>query len=500
MAAQYDDHRSDCKGPKCGEGARSCGGTLVGTEAARTLARVSSTPPKTDPPFRFAASFHKAEDSGSVTPGHFEAQYEQLFAEVLSDGPISPEDRERLDMAAATMGIDQERLRRLESALVAAYQARESFANVDSNGPDSLAEREPARPRQESIPELTDDDDAETPPARPVVLKSGFPLPFAPERLPGDELRARIAEGTLDDQFRAVSVLVLRGVATEHERALHEAHRPRSPLRPTRPLGAHDWNAHLLHPDEDRLAGEIFGVIASAALLGRITALRRDRALPRLDPAQKQDPTTSTVSATRAVAWAAATMGLKAPAIFLAPDLDAGMDCIAALPPALRIGARMLRGQSAIQLAFHSARVLAWFRSDHFVCTLVPDVVHLEDLFLAALRIGAPHLPMPHAVRARVDVIRDAILPVLEPAAVTTLSYHVSAFIDRGGRTSLRAWARAAELTACRAGLLLSGDLLSACALVGREPNGEERVSDLATFWASDACGALRRQLGVALG
>src|SRR5262249_47424062 len=160
---------------------------------------------------------------------------------------------------------------------------------------------------------------------------------------------------------------------------------------------------------------------------------------------------------------AAATMGMKAPAIYLSPEADVAMEIVIAVPPALRVGARMLQGKSGVVLAFHAARALTWFRSEHFVCALVPNVAFLADLFLAALRIGAPTFPMADAVRARVDVVKDAILPVLEPAQIATLRFHVSAFLDRGGRTSLRAWARACELTACRAGLLLSGDLAAAC-------------------------------------
>ena len=214
----------------------------------------------------------------------------------------------------------------------------------------------------------------------------------------------------------------------------------------------------------------------------------------------KQDPATSTVSATRAIAWAAATLGMNAPPIFLAPERDDGMVIVPALPPALRVGARMLRGQSAIQLAFHAARSLSWLRGEHFVCTLVAHLSHLEDLFLAALRIGAPELPMPPDVRKRIDVIKAAILPVLEMEHIATLRYHVSSFVERGGRTSLRGWARGTELTACRAGLTLSGDLVGCAALVAGEPGGPDRIRDLEEFWIGDACASLRAHLGVSLG
>jgi hypothetical protein len=463
----------------------------------------SAEQPPSEGPFRVAPSFHAADDTGSFAPGDFEALYEELFAEALDAGPISDEERERLDLAAGALGIDAERLERLEQALLAAYEARAAITSVDTPAPDSLAERERVPPRQPSIPELDEVAPAEPPPSQPHVkpsfLKSGIPLPFAPESDPNDELHDRFASADPDEQFRVASVLVNREAANAVEEELFEAHRPRSPLRPQQPLTARAWSELLLHPDEDRLPGEIFGVIASAALLGRVSAMRRDRSLPRLDPEAKQDPSTSTVSATRAIAWAAATMGMKAPPIYLLPESDVGMEIVTALPPALRVGARMLRGKTAVELAFHAGRALTWFRSEHFVCTLVPNVAYLEDLFLAALRIGAPTLAMPSEVRARVDVVKNAMLPVLEPAQIATLRFHVSAFVDRGGRASLRAWARACELTACRAGLLLSGDLAGACAAVEVDAGAPERAKDLETFWLSEECAKLRVMLGVAI-
>lgn len=452
-----------------------------------------SQPPPPDPPFRVAPSFHQAGDSGSFVPGDFEAQYEQLFASALSAGPISGPERARLDLAASALRLDADRLARLEAALVAAYDARAAITSADVTGPpEAFIESSRRRPHQPSIPELGGDALSRPPPAP----ATSSPAREAERDAP---LHARFAAAALDERFRVAAVLVRRGAARPDEIALYEAHRPRAPLRPAQPLDARAWATLLRHPDEDPIVGEIFGVIASAVLLGRLTALRRDKLLVRLDPTAKETPAASTVSATRCIVWAAATLGMTAPPIYLAPERDDGLVIVPALPPALRVGARMLRGQSAIQLAFHAGRALSWLRGDHFVCTLVAHLGQLEDLFLAALRIGAPELPMPPAVRARVDVVKAAIVPVLEPAQLASLRYHVSSFVDRGGRASLRAWAGGAELTASRAGLVLSGDLLACTAVAATEPLGAERVLDLEEFWMSGACAALRAHLGVQL-
>lgn len=460
--------------------------------------------PKTASPFRFAPSFHAVEDTGSFVPGDFEAQYEDLYAEAIDAGPIGAEDRERLDLAASALGIDKTRIEALEQALLAAYEARTSETAPELPHPESLADdttQNEARP-----PSILDELELDGPTlaaSRNFAAEETLPLPAivrSPLPDPHQELHDWFREGTRDEQFRAASLLVQRGVATRDQRDFYDARRPTTPLRPMRPLTSLAWETLLLHPDQNRLTGAIFSVIASAVLLGRVTAMRRDKSTPKLDASKKQDPKTSTVSVTRALSWAAATMGLQAPALYLHPQIDVGFEFVIAVPPALRVGARMLSGQTAIQLAFHCARQLSWFRSEHFVCTLVPSLANLDELFVAALIIGAPNLDLRSDLRARIELISRAIVPVLEPAQIASLRFHVSEFLDNGGRTSLRDWARSAELTACRAGLLLSGDLAVASDVVAREPNGEERVADLEKFWMSNEYTDLRRQLGVEVG
>ncbi len=454
-------------------------------------------------PFRFAPSFHAIEDTGSFVPGDFEAQYEELYAEVLDAGPMTLEDRQRLDLAASALGIDRRRLDALEQAFLAAYEARQSKTETQLPHPESLADD--VEQSESRLPSLVDElefDDptltigAVPPETNPSPAHAARP---PPPHDPHGELHAWFRDGTPDEQFRAAALVVQRGVATRNERDFYEAHRPTTPLRPMRPLTAEAWETLLLHPHQDRLAGNIFSVIASAVLLGRVTAMRRDKSLPKLDASKKQNPATSTVSVTRALSWSAATMGLQAPPLYLHPQDDVGFEFVTAVPPALRVGARMLSGQSAIQLAFHCARQLSWFRSEHFVCTLVPSLSNLDDLFVAALTIGSPKLDLRADVRARIQLISRAIVPVLEPSQLDTLRFHVSRFLESGGRTSLRNGARSAELTSCRAGLLLAGDLAVASEILVRESNGAERVHELETFWVSNEHTELRRQLGVAI-
>jgi golgin subfamily B member 1 len=127
----------------------------------------------------------------------------------------------------------------------------------------------------------------------------------------------------------------------------------------------------------------------------------------------------------------------------------------------------------------------------------VPD---LEDLFLAALTIGNPGLPIAEDVKRRVTPIAHAIQPMLEAQHVDALRGCFLRFVEEGGRTNLQRWSLATEKTACRAGFVLCNDIGSALGLLSAEegPDGE-LGKDLMTFAASERYFKLRRQLGIAI-
>jgi len=130
------------------------------------------------------------------------------------------------------------------------------------------------------------------------------------------------------------------------------------------------WLDHLYHPEQDVLTGQIFSVIAPAVLLGRVTALRRDGKLHQPDPTLRQDAQKATVTAVRAIPWAAAILGLAVAPVFVEKERDVGYEHIPGVPPVTVVGKRVLSGLSQLEHAFLVGRHLCFYRQEHYIKTL----------------------------------------------------------------------------------------------------------------------------------
>jgi hypothetical protein len=496
-------------------------------------------------PFEVAASFEAGEAQRGVRLGRLEVQYEELFSQVIEDGVITAEERAELERAADALGLDRARLMQLEQALTAAYEARrrvrvrEIAVATDAHAPDdaalaaapaslsplegsaelraqALARR--VRALEARVAELERElEEARAQAAVDVDLSgvsaSGTLPSDDPEELlrrlrldPRDAsvlsalFRAFGAAGQHDRQWCAAHVLVHLGAASQEERALYQALRPEGLVRPGASLSRESWHRLLTHPDQEPVVGELFAAVLGPVLLGRIAAMRRDGALARLDAAERKDPATSTLTSVRCFAWAGAILGVQVPPLYTDPSAAATVTMVPATAPALRLGKLALSGRSPAELAFLAGEHLSYFRDDAFMRALFHAITELEDLFLAALAIGNPALPMTAPVRARIAPIAQAIEPLLEPVQIDRLRGGFLRFVEDGGRTNLQRWANAVDATASRAGLLLANDLDAARGVLELEDAGRaaERLDDLYLFAVSERYASLRKQLGVA--
>lgn len=484
--------------------------------------------------FELREEFRHSQVFGNLGLGPLETQYEEIFAEVLEDGVITQDERARLDKAADNLGLDRGRLYRLEQAMVAAYQQRHhvkivehfeepaaSLQPIDLQAAGGaghemlLSQIEQLRARVLELEaelvrvqanvnveiDLTDIEstaaDATEDPDEAWRRVRRDPTQPAHIRVLYRVYRAR---EELDKAWCVAQALVALGAATSDEREFYERSRSTTLIAPRGALSQEAWQRYLFHPEQDPLTGQIFALVAPAALLGRVSALRRQGHLHQPPPETRQDPAKATVTAIRAIPWAAALLGLSPPPIFLEKERDTGYEHIPAVPPQTVVGKRVLSGLKHAELAFLIGRHLACYRQENYVKALFSAVPDLEDLFLAALTVGNPGLPIAADMKQRVGPIARAIEAILDPTQTDALRACFLRFVEEGGRTNLQRWSLGVEKTACRAGMLLANDLPAAHAILEREEGKRgEFAKDLIAFSTSEPYFALRRELGIAV-
>jgi len=504
--------------------------------------------------FSHGSDFQAADPSHGVALGPMELQYQELFAEALEDGVITSDERARLDRAAENLGLNKERLDSLEDAMTAAYETHHRVRVVDQ----TLTPHASITPLMDAPPlssQPTPVLASAPPPVSQARVQSDETSALKAENA---ELRSRIAlleeellkaqaavnvevdlsildveaaateepedvwrrvrqdpsdadayralkeaydaKGNKDGKFLASQALTVLGVATPEETALAEKHRPTSLIAPQASITESVWRDCLFHPEEEARTGSIFSVVAPAILVGHVTTLRRDGLLHQPPKDNRQDPSTSTVMSVRAIGWAASLLGLPTPTVFTEPEIDGGYVHAAGMPPYTVLGKRALSGRTIPELAFLVGRHLSGYRGEHFVKTLFTATEDLEDLFLAALVIANPKLPLKNAKRARLEPLARAMEPLLEAPQIDNLRGHYMAFAEEGGRTNLQRWSAAVDKTAARVGLALSQDLPAANAILGEEEGSSGPLSlDLLSYSTSARFLALRQSLGIAV-
>ncbi|HEU4580682.1 MAG TPA: hypothetical protein VFS67_20635 [Polyangiaceae bacterium] len=480
--------------------------------------------------FDVRAGFDAGQVGGGLELGPYAEQYRELFADVLGDGVITAEERERLTRVARNLGMDPHALEQLERAMIAAYEAHHRVAVVERwQTSEELSATASAAPRADAPDLLTEiarlrsrilvlEEELREARAHVNVEVDFSSLEEAAGDDPLDRLRAKIVRdptnpklfstfydaceraGDRDAACRAARVLVLLGGAgPEHRRRAKET-QTEGLIAPSRSLGMDHWLDELSHSSLSVVTSHILSLVTPAALVGRAATLQRDKKLPQVAEADRQDVAKSTVTAVRALGWAAAVLGMPAPSVFADPARDIGYTHVPAMPPWSLLGKRVLSGCMPREHAFLAGRHLTFYRAEFFARVLFPEVAELESLFLAALLLGNPALPIPEHLKGRVGPLCNALTPLLDASQIEELRRQYKAFAGGGGRTNLLAWGQAADKTAARAGLLLCDDIAIAAQLLEREegPRGP-LLADLLGFAASAEYGTLRRHLGIAI-
>ncbi|NOY93292.1 MAG: tetratricopeptide repeat protein [Deltaproteobacteria bacterium] len=268
-------------------------------------------------------------------------------------------------------------------------------------------------------------------------------------------------------------------------------------IRPQARVERNAWFADLFHPDEDRFVSKIMELVAPAVHAAKTAS---DKAL-NIHKLKVVDPATSTVTLARTFGFSMNVLSIPIqPRLFLQAQTPGGLAHVpGSNPPAVICGATLLSGYKPADLAFVTARFLTYYKSEHFVRTLLSSHSELRIILLAAMRISgvAPADP-------QVDALAQQLQQHLTPTAVDGLRQVCRKFVEAGARTDVKRWMQTVELTALRAGFLVCGDLETAARMVqALPPEGsvdlppKDKVKELVLFSVSENYFRLREALGI---
>ena len=260
----------------------------------------------------------------------------------------------------------------------------------------------------------------------------------------------------------------------------------------------------LMHPDEDRYLDTLFATVApmlaaAAAQPHKSLGLTRKEALAA-DDAHSWAKTLRYVTTTLAVA---------APEAYVRPDQKEAVafaNCIdkQTLVPVFSLGAPLVgdKRQEREQV-FELARRAAHLRPERFVRFILPQPQQLGHIIDAAMTLGeleAERTPTGELGKTVMAMRRALTPPELEQVAAMGRKLRADGM--RPEEAALK-WLQATDLTASRAGFLMTGDLETSARLIAAEPQpatalpATQRLLDLVWSSATEELFTVRKQLGL---
>ena len=246
----------------------------------------------------------------------------------------------------------------------------------------------------------------------------------------------------------------------------------------------------LLHPELDPALTEIFEVVAVAVVDIAISRLPLRERLTHPGPALKGHDWL-----VKAVARAGAILGAPQPRVFQRKSPGPALVPAATKPPSFLAHPPALGGVAGDVIAFLIGKRVFEVSPPLLARALCPSLTELKALAQSAARIAtgqaeAGDMPLKERLK-REDIAR-----------VTAAVQHA---MSATGKLDVLSWSRRADVSACRAGLLLAGDLEAARAAIALEAQSSsdltprEKMKDLVGWFLGDGCAALRKRIGVAL-
>jgi hypothetical protein len=126
-------------------------------------------------------------------------------------------------------------------------------------------------------------------------------------------------------------------------------------------------------------------------------------------------------------------------------------------------------------------------------------------MLFAGVMLAAPNTPMPQDMASQIRATAQELVKYMQPVQREGLQMVVKRFIEEGAKANIKRWNHAVEITACRAGFIVSGDLEISRKMLASEPqlpgdpSPAEKMKELLLYSVSDHYFEVRRALGLTI-
>jgi hypothetical protein len=270
------------------------------------------------------------------------------------------------------------------------------------------------------------------------------------------------------------------------------------------------WESHLRHPELDPTLTTIFALMTPAVVRAKLAALPHHEQRALVGHPIEATASDAVRAAVSTLQDASEILGHPPPVACLKAGplpYEAGL----ALVPTIIVSADAVSALTPGMLSFLAGKRLAEHRPALMARALFPSVTELSLILQTAIRIarGGVSADVGDGRNRKSKVLSssfdDAIRRAMSQDELTRLRRAVEALFRPGAAADLARWSQLSDLTATRAGLLLSGSVEVARRAMSHERQHASdlpprvRLKELVLFAVSDEYADLRGAIGVSV-
>jgi golgin subfamily B member 1 len=317
------------------------------------------------------------------------------------------------------------------------------------------------------------------------------------------------------------STLAFLKEADAEQLQFYEQYKPRGMPKAKQVMGPEAWSK-VFHVEENRYISAIFATVWPA--IAAIKAYpHKELGLKRKDRLTLPGD----LLFSKVFHYAAKALNVLVPEVFMVNDGKISDIQFAnlmekdELVPSVVVRPNLMQNQGERELAFLSARRLAYMRPDYFLKLALPSNKELKGAMLAAIVMVEQRFPVPPDLVPVVQQYVPEMQRRISPQMLEQLAQVVRHFIQhlqhlqklaedagasRSPEINLTQWGFAVDYATNRAGFIMSGDLEVAARVVRSDqvvvggPQIHQKIADLVLYSISEEYFAVREALELKIG